>query len=319
MMNKRRLGNTGIDVSEIAFGCVEIGLPYGIGVENESQMPSANEAVSLLQTAVERGINFFDTARQYGRSEHVLGLAFQGIRDKVVIATKCRHIRNQQRQIPSDDQIETLINQSFQESLDALQTDYVDVFMLHDGDMEVMQHPVVISVFRKLRDEGKIRASGVSTYLPGETKMAIESGNWNLIQVPFNLLDQRQSAYFDLAHSNGVAIIVRSVLMKGLLSGRGKNLHPALAGVEAHIKKYDTLTQFTGKNFPDLATQFALSFPQVSSVLVGIDKLQYLEEALSVADGHYFDDDVLKMARQLQYPQPDFLNLHTWDLKGWLK
>ena len=318
-MNKRKLGDSGIEVSEAAFGCVEIGVPYGIGVDNESQMPSAGEAITLLQTAVNEGINFFDTARQYGRSEDVLGEAFHHNRSGVIIATKCRHIRNSQKQIPPDAALESLIRQSLDESLEALKTDYADVFMLHDGDMEVMQHPVVIKTFGELKNAGKIRATGVSTYLPEETKTAIESGIWNVVQVPFNLMDQRHAAYFDLAQSRGVAIIVRSVLMKGLLSGKGTNLHPALSEIESHIKKYDALKSATGKELSELAIRFALSFPQVASVLIGIDKMEYLENALSVADGNYLNGEEFEMAKDLQYPDPDFLNLHTWSVNGWLK
>ena len=72
----RLLGRTGIRVSEIAFGGVEIGIPYGIGVNNRSDMLSHTEAVKLLHAAVEGGINFFDTARLYGESEQIMGKAF---------------------------------------------------------------------------------------------------------------------------------------------------------------------------------------------------------------------------------------------------
>lgn len=318
-MNKRQLGNTGIEVSEVAFGCVEIGMPYGIGVEHESQMPSTQDAIDLLQTALSKGVNFFDTARQYGKSENILGEAFCSNRDEVVIATKCRHIRNAQKQIPSAKDIEILIRESLSESLEALQTNFVDVFMLHDGDLEIMQHSVVIKTFQQLKNEGKIKATGVSTYLPVETETAINSGFWNVVQVPFNLMDQRHGHYFEEAKSKGVGIIIRSVLMKGLLSEKGKNLHPALSEVEGHIQKYDSLKHATGKELPVLAVKFSLSFPQVASVLIGIDKMKYLDDALLMADGNYFNQEELSMAKNLKYPRPDFLNLHTWSVNGWLK
>jgi len=76
-MNKRLLGQTGIQVSEIAFGGVEIGLPYGIGIKSKADMPSREESVRLLHTAVDSGINFFDTARMYGLSESIMGNAFK--------------------------------------------------------------------------------------------------------------------------------------------------------------------------------------------------------------------------------------------------
>ena len=90
-MIKRTLGNTGIHVSEIAFGGVEIGVPYGIGVKSAADMLSVKEAINLLHTAIDSGINFFDTARMYGTSENIMGNAFKSRRSEVVIATKCRH------------------------------------------------------------------------------------------------------------------------------------------------------------------------------------------------------------------------------------
>ena len=84
-MNKRMLGQTGIQVSEIAFGGVEIGLPYGIGIKSKADMPSQEESVRLLHTAVDSGINFFDTARMYGLSESIMGNAFKDRRNQVVM------------------------------------------------------------------------------------------------------------------------------------------------------------------------------------------------------------------------------------------
>lgn len=318
-MKKRPLGNTGIEVSEIAFGGVEIGMPYGIGIESKEDMLSEKDAIALLHEAIEKGINFFDTARLYGDSEMIMGNAFREMRSKVVLASKCRHFRDSEGKLPPDDQLENFIKSSLTESLAALKTDYLDVFMLHYGDMEILNNPVIADVFLHLKKQGMIRSTGVSTYLPAETGLALRSGNWDVIQLPFNLMDQRHSAFFETAHEQGAGIVVRSVLLKGLLSDRGKNLHPALADVEKHIRGYH---QMVGTDFPDLptlATQFALSFEGVSSVLVGIDKTEYLHKALATANGSYMDQNMQHRAEQLAYPEPEFLNLPHWDRMGWLR
>src|SRR5690606_18932773 len=90
-MFKRKLGNTGLMVSEIAFGGVEIGMPYGIGIQGEKDMLSEKQAITLLHTATDMGVNFFDTARMYGNSETLMGKAFRDRRKEVIIATKCFH------------------------------------------------------------------------------------------------------------------------------------------------------------------------------------------------------------------------------------
>lgn len=318
-MHKRYLGNTGIQVSEIAFGGVEIGLPYGIGVKWEEDMLPEKEAIQLLLTALDSGINFFDTARLYGVSEMIMGKAFAGRRDEIVLCTKCKHFRDKDGRLPDDAQLKKIVQQSIGESLKALQTDYVDVYMLHQGDMEILKRDVIQEEMQRLKEKGIARAIGVSTYTAEESKQVIESNTWNLVQLPFNLMDQRQQELFDLAEKNGVGIVVRSVLLKGLLSTRGTGLHPMLAPVEKHIQQYNSLLNGSFKSLPELAVKFALSFPQVSSVLIGIDKLEYLRQSLEAANGNYLAKEELKNAQSLAYPDPAFLNLPYWDKVGWLR
>ena len=313
------MGKTGIEVSEVAFGGVEIGIPYGIGVKTATDMLSETDAIKLLHTAIDSGINFFDTARMYGDSESIMGEAFRGFRNKVIIATKCRHLRNEDGSLPENSKLNELIRASLNESLKALQTDYVDIFMLHQADLQILRNETISTIFLDLKKEGKFRATGVSTYTTEETKKAIETGAWDIIQLPFNLMDQRQETLFSLAEKERVGIVIRSVLMKGLLSDRGKGLHPALKEVERHIKCFDELLVDVSYNLATLATKFALSFPEVSSVLVGIDRPEYLHKSLQAANGIYLDNHKLARAKELSYPDPVFLNLPHWDKMNWLR
>lgn len=317
-MNARILGKTGIRISEIAFGGVEIGLPYGIGVASAADMLTEKQAIELLHASLDSGINFFDTARMYGSSEEIMGEAFVGRRSEVVLATKCRHFRDKEGNLPPDEELESFIHTSLAESLKALQTDYLDVFMLHQADLEILENPVIAAVFSELKKQGAIRATGASTYSVEETQKAMESGVWDVIQLPFNLLDQRQGSLFEQAQNQGVAIVIRSVLMKGLLSDRGKNLHTELQSVEKHIAGYAPLLGDKFPDLPTLATKFALSFPGVSAVLIGMDKLDYLHNALQTADGRYMNQEELQDAQKLAYPDPAFLNLPHWHKMGWL-
>jgi len=317
-MNKRVLGKTGIKVSEIAFGGVEIGLPYGIGVKSKDDMLTEKEAISLLHSAIDRGINFFDTARMYGNSEIIMGKAFKDRRDKVVISTKCRGFRDSNGKIYSNEKIKSIIKTSLKESMDALQTDYIDVYMLHQTDMEVLQNCVIADTFHELKANGSIRATGVSTYTTEETKISIKKGAWDVIQLPFNLMDQTQESNFALADKKGVGIVVRSVLFKGILSEKGRNLHPALKDVEKHLEKYKGLLSSSIPDLPTLATKFALSFNEISSVLVGIDRMEYLEKSLEAANGVYLSSNIFERGKELAYPDPQFLDLPKWDRLGWL-
>lgn len=306
-------------VSEIAFGGVEIGLPYGIGIESAADMLSESEAVELLHSALDAGVNFFDTARMYGTSEQLMGKAFMGRRQEVVLCTKCGHLRDQKGKLPPENQLRAFIQKSLQESLSALQTDFVDVFMLHQVDREILANEAIAAVFSEYKKAGRIRATGVSTYTVEDSKMALDAGIWDVMQIPFNLLDQRQSTLFERADALGVGLVVRSVLLKGLLSDRGKNLHPALSAVESHISTFDNLLTDGFPDLPSLATKFALSQSEVAAVLVGIDRPEYLRQALETANGKYLNDQQLETAKRYAYPEPEFLNLPRWDRMGWLR
>jgi 1-deoxyxylulose-5-phosphate synthase len=317
-MRQRILGRTGISVSELAFGGVEIGMPYGIGVNSAEHMISEKESIRLLQASLSAGINFFDTARLYGQSESIMGKAFRDRRSKVVIATKCKHLRDVNGKIPSWRSLKRMIDASWQESLNALQTEYVDVFMLHQSDMEILENEDIADIFAGLKRSGVIRATGASTYTAAETQKAIDTDQWDVIQLPFNLLNQEQETSFNYAAEKGIGIVIRSVLLKGLLSNRGSGLHPALKSVETHIGRYRSLLNHSYPDLPALAIKFALSFPDVASVLIGMDKLEYLSTSLNAAEGDYLDQQTLTKLKELAYPEPDFLNLAEWSKKGWL-
>lgn len=317
-MNQRTLGRTDIQVSEIAFGSVEIGMPYGIGVKGKADMLSESEAIRLLHSAIDSGINFFDTARMYGESESIIGRAFRDRRNQVVICTKCKPFRNKLGKLPDTEELKEIIEKSLSESLTELQSDYIDIYMLHQSDVEIIENETIVTKLLKLKEQGVIRAMGVSIYTVEETKKAIDSGVWDVVQLPFNIMDQSHEVNFSLAAEKGVGIMVRSVLFKGILSEKGRNLHSALKDVEAHVKFYKELLSESVPDLPTLATKFALSFEQVSSVLVGIDRMEYLQKSLTAADGIYLDNSTLSRARELQYPDPKFLDLAKWNKMGWL-
>ena len=317
-MRKKDLGKTGIAVSELAFGGVEIGMPYGIGVTSAADMLSEADSIRLLHTAIESGVNFFDTARLYGASEPIMGKAFRDRREQVIIATKCRPLRDGNGVLPTGSDLKKCIKTSLLESLTALQTDYVDIFMLHQADLEILANDEIPQIFADLKAQGAIRSTGFSTYLVEETQKGIETGVWDVIQLPFNLMDQRQAQVFALAAEKGVGIVIRSVLMKGLLTSKGQHLHPALADVENHLRRFDELLTPDLPDLSTLAVRFVASFPEVSSLLVGIDKLAYMHQSLAAVNGLHLDFETMARAKSLAYPDPRFLDLPHWDRMGWL-
>lgn len=315
-MKMRLLGNTGITVSELAFGGVEIGMPYGPGVRSEMDMLQEKEALSLLRTALDAGVTFYDTARMYGRSEYLMGKAFRNRRQDVQFCSKCRHLRDASGKLPASAALESRIRSSVAESLSALGTDYLDVLLLHLADEEILAHETICRVFQDLHKEGLARAIGASTYSPAESEKAIRSGVWQVVQLPYNLLDQRQDAVFGLASEKGVGLVVRSVLLRGLLTERGKDLQAPLAAIETYIRGYATLAEANGISLPEYAMRFVLARPEVSSVLLGIDRQEYLKQALQCLGKEPLSTSLI--AGGIPFPDPEFVDIPHWDRMGWL-
>ena len=303
-------------VSELAFGGVEIGLPYGV---HKELMPQ-DAAIDLLMAAVDSEINFFDTARMYGCSEERMGMAFKGMRDQVVLSSKCPHLRLADGKIRAGAILKTFVEESLHTSLELLQTDYLDVYLVHSADTEILKTDEVAETFETIKQKGYVRSIGVSTYGFADFKLACEDGRWDVVQLAFNLMDQTAAELFPVARQKGIGIMVRSVLMRGILTDTGVDLtHEKLRPVAEHRKKYLKLLDGENRSLSDLATKFVLSFADVSSVLVGIDKMEFLNKAVALANGTYLDDAMLARIKQLAYPDPEFLNLAMWDRKGWTK
>ncbi|MBL7699909.1 MAG: aldo/keto reductase [Chitinophagaceae bacterium] len=305
-------------MSEISFGGVEIGMPYGIGVKGNTGTIAEQDAIVLLQAAMDSGINLFDTARLYGSSESIMGKAFRGKRKDIIISTKCAHLLDPDGSIPGYGRLQNTIVTSLKESLTALKTDYIDVFSIHNATAEMLDNEDISNIFASLKKSGVIRSAGVSTYTFEEAEKVISGGNWEVIQLPFNLMDQRQGALFPIAAEKGIGIVVRSILLKGILTTQRYPLHPALHSVESHLKQYDQLLRIDVPDLTTLAIKFGLSFGAISTILVGLDKLEYLDRLQDIANGVYLDNETFSKAKTLGYPDADFLNLPKWDRMGWL-
>jgi aryl-alcohol dehydrogenase-like predicted oxidoreductase len=306
-----------MQVSLLSFGCVELGLPYGIGVRSRADMLSDDQAVDLLQTAQARGITFYDTAPSYGSSEALLGRAFASCRARVVLCTKCPALTGDDGRILRKRVLRDRLLASLDGSLKALRTDYVDLLMLHRVDEPVIANDEVAELLEDLKSQRAIRAAGASTYPGGITGQVIDSRRWDVIQLAFNLMDQREGAFLEAAAGAGIGVVVRSVLCKGILTDRGRDLHPELQSIQEHRERCAAAAP-GGMPLAEFATRYAMGKRGVSAVLVGIDRFDYLDQALAMAAAGPLPPEHLVEADGLAFPDPDFIDLPAWDRKGWL-
>lgn len=198
-MQYRSLGSTGLQISEVGFGCIPI------------IRLSTDEAVRVLQHAYGRGITFYDTANAYRDSEAKIGLAFRGIREKVVLATKTM----KRDAAGAREHLET--------SLRMLKTEYIDLFQLHqvaqEKDWQAVTAPGgALEAVIKAQAEGKIRHIGITSHsLPMALKL-MKTGLFASIMFPFNFIeDAAKEEMIGLAGKNKMAFIAMKPFAGGAI------------------------------------------------------------------------------------------------------
>jgi aryl-alcohol dehydrogenase-like predicted oxidoreductase len=308
-MKYRKLGKSGIMVSEIGFGAWSIGLDWwGKKIDDE-------EGLRMLKRAYDLGITFYDTADIYGkgRSEKLIAQAFKGMRNEVVLSTKFGYdIYSGVEQIGHNELPqkfdEEFVRYALGQSLERLETDYIDLYNLHNPKMDAIQDDSIFRLLNQLINEGKIRhygaALGPAIGWRDEGILAMENRNVTAIQTVYNILEQDPGQdFFKVANEMDVGVLVRVPDASGVLTGKvnantdfGKDDHRSHRKHEFIIqamKKVDNLKPFAqskGWNITELAIKFILSENTVSSVLPTVTSIEELEMFANISDGKYLDE-----------------------------
>ncbi len=315
-MHYRTLGRTGLSVSALALGTVELGLEYGIPLPGESGRPGDAEGVRIVHASLDGGVNCIDTARAYGESERVLGLALADRRERVVLATKARTQRADGF-TPTGDELRRSMLAELDESLRQLRTDWVDIWQIHNVDRSLLeQAEVVTEVFDTARRAGKVRWTGGSFYGAALPLAALEHDIFDVMQVTYSALDQRLvDRFFAAAQSFGVGIVVRSVLLKGVLTERGEQLPTHLEPLRERSRRFRQLVADAGIGCSpaQAALAFALAQPAIHAVLVGVRSVQEVTDALQAA-ALELPPALVERLRGLRLDDEGLLNPGTWGI-----
>jgi aryl-alcohol dehydrogenase-like predicted oxidoreductase len=265
-MLKRTLGKSNLEVSALGMGCWAIGGPWDWAQPGQERYPVGwgntddNESLRALQTALDLGVNFFDTAANYGagHSEVLLGRAFKGKRDRVVIATKFGHMVNEEKKTvySAPDQIIPNVRSDVENSLRRLQTDFIDIYQLHEGGFDPDRALELQIVLEELVSAGKIRWYGWSTDRPDSArKFASASTSTHCTSIQFRL-----NAIYDnvpmrqVCADHHLAGINKDPLNKGFLTG-----------------KFNTSTTFPEN---DVRTGTDFSSPEIMKRLQIVDEIR---------------------------------------------
>ncbi len=272
-MQYHQLGKSDLHISEISYGCMSLGSD---DIDN----------ARLIHQAMDGGINFFDTADLYdhGQNEISLGKALQGKRQKVIIASKAG---NQWRPDGSGwdwNPRRDYILSCAEESLRRLNTDYIDLYQLHGGTLDDPTDET-ISAFETLQQQGKIRYYGISSIRPNVIRTFVERSHIVSVMMQYSLLDRRpEESCFPLLEQQGIGVLVRGAVAKGLLIGKTPEAY--LNYNEADVAKAAAAVRrlsAAGRSPVATALRYVLQQPAVTSAVVGMRTAQQVQDALEAA------------------------------------
>lgn len=311
----KKLGRTGLSVSAISFGTVSLGVDYGIEVPGNFGRPEEQEVIQLLGQAADSGINLFDTAPNYGTSERYLGEAI-GERSDCYIATKVSIPSEPSGKTRGGKELSVAIDASLASSMRNLKRDYLDIVQIHNATLSVIRDGSMTGCLVRAKEEGRIHFIGASVYTEAEALAVIEAGCFDVLQVAYNLLDQQMATrVFPAAKEAGVGIIVRSALLKGVLTSKSEWLPPELSALKAAAVVCKDAISGTWEKLPEMAVRFCISAPEVSSVLVGVRTRSELLEALGVSEAGPFSESMIRDAKKLALHDDFLLNPSNWPIQ----
>jgi L-galactose dehydrogenase len=276
-MEYRKLGQTDLNLSLVGFGAATLGDVFG--------NIDPGEGIRAVHLAVDSGINFFDSSPYYGitLSETRLGEALAGRRDRVILATKCGRYG-----FAEFDFSAKRVIASMDESLRRLQTDYIDLFQVHDvefGDVQQIIHET-LPALRELRQQGKARYIGITGYPPKLLRRIAEAVPVDsiLTYCHYNLLNTDMDGVLTaFSRERGIGLINASGLCMGLLTEQGPPAwHPAPQQVRDAGKKAAEFCREHGVDISEVALRFCLDHPYVSSTLIGISTTGQVETSLEL-------------------------------------
>ncbi len=325
-MKYRTLGKSGMKVSEIGFGAWTLGLDWW------GKKIGDDEAIRMLKRAYDLGINFFETADMYGKgkSEKLIAQAFKDMRNEVVYSTKWGYDMYSAEQVGHSELPQKHDTEFLQfalgQSLDRLQTDYIDVYSLHNPKMDAVRNDGLFSALDDLVKKGAIRSHGAALGpaigWKDEGLEAIRNRDITCLQTVYNILEQDPGRDFmKEAERHDIGIMVRVPDASGLLTGKvnsetkfDKNDHRSFRKQEfimeamQKIENMKPVANSKGWNITELAIKFILSQKLISVVLPTMISIEEIEMFASISDGKYLDTSeaagVEQMYEKNFYVQP---------------
>jgi aryl-alcohol dehydrogenase-like predicted oxidoreductase len=300
-MKYRKLGKTGLKVSEVSLGCNRLGSDAG----------DDRHWDDLVKTAIDRGVNYFDTSENYAatESEKVLGRVV-GNRDNLYIETKMG--RNPAWRSCEGYSKESMI-EAVNGSLERLKRETIDVYMLHSPSREELERDDWREAMDFCRKEGKIRHIGIAANNVSDCLYIMENNLASVIQMTYNIMTfDSEKELFPLAEKTETGLVCRLTLARGVLTGKftpGKPVpdeNRASLSNKKNLPRLEKTEQLRplAADYPGclvrLAHHFSLTPPQISCIIPGARNKEQLLENISASNGKGLPGDILERVQKLQ-------------------
>jgi len=334
-MKYRKLGKSGIKVSEIGFGAWTIALNWWGG-----KMMDDSDAIRMLKRAYDMGINFYETADVYGKgkSEKLISQAFAGLnRNEIIYSTKWGYDIYDSQQIGHNElpqkHTTEFLQYALQKSMDRLQTNYIDVYSLHNPKMDIIRDDNLFLSINSLMQDGRIKSHGVALG-PAigwveEGLLAMKNRDITCLQTVYNIIEQDPGRiFFDMALENDVGVMVRVPDASGILNGKvgsdtvfDKNDHRSSRRKEwilealQKVERIRPIADAKGFNIFELGIKFILSESQVSVVLPTITDITEIETIVEMSDGKYLNASEMAQISNLYNNNFDIQSTSIGELK----
>jgi len=254
------------------------------------------QAETILNAVLDSGINFIDTANDYGRSEEFIGKYISSRRGEFYVATKCGcTVVHRDENTDDTPHVWTKENlfRGLHESLQRMKTDYIDLMQLHNPGVEETEKGELVAALQEMKQQGKVRWIGISSTHP-HIETYIKSGVFDVFQIPYSALERQHEGAITLAGQAGAGTIVRGGVARGE-PGVGLGDHNRWAQFENG--KLDDL-RAPGESRTAFLLRFTLSHPEMDTTIVGTLIPEHLKENVKIAEQGPLPDDVYTEAKR---------------------
>jgi aryl-alcohol dehydrogenase-like predicted oxidoreductase len=291
-LTKRTLGRTGLEVTDLSYGAMEV---RGTRIWG-GRAVTETQAETILNVVLDSGINFIDTANDYGRSEEFIGKYLSTRRSEYYLATKCGcTVVHKDENTDDTPHVWTRENlfRGLHESLERMKTDYIDVMQLHNPSVEQTEAGDLVAVLKEMKQQGKVRWIGCSSTHP-HIEAYIQSGVFDVFQIPYSALERHQEGAITQAGQAGAGTIIRGGVARGE-PGIGLGGDDRWGGFEK--AGLDEL-RAEGESRTAFLLRFTLSHPEMDTTIVGTLIPEHLAENVRVAEQGPLPADVYAEAKR---------------------